>query len=477
MAGGSPLCELLMGLPGDEGEQEPILDFDPDEVIELTYGSGRYQLRALLLVGGIYMFIVPGVQIQVFVGPKMVGDAAIPAFTDETLSASQTLLFVGWGLGTIFFAPAADKVGRRPVVYSLTAGLILAYGCSVLAAEAGSVPLFAASMLAAGSCIPCSQVAYVLLQEVLPGGLRVRATVFMNVAQSLELGLIALTCGYVTKGMDWRLETMIFFAPLGLLLFGAPLVDESLHLLLMRGRRASAERLAAAIALANGVCPPPNLRAATGRPAGDAPLTAAGDAPAVDDGPLRSLLRAPLRRRLLLCCVCWTAPSLGYYGLSFSAGRLSPDVYLNIRGRAPLLAGRRGGLPPARGPDPARRPAQVPGRLLLRGGLLPPRRGPPARPGGGGRGGRAPLHQHGLLCSCRRLPLAVTVEAFPTGCRTTAMGLCNGVCRLLTLFAPLAARLPTPVACCIFSALCAAGAAATCALPETRDWRLSQAAA
>merc|ERR1719382_1798632 len=171
---------------------------------------------------------------------------------------------------------------------------------------------------------------------------------------------------------------------------------------------------------------------------------------------LQAVFGAELRRTTFYTCTCWTAASISYYGLSYSAGNLSPNLYLNVILFALMdIVGYS---------IPGPMVASFGSRLTQAGGFL---------------GTSLSL----LLCAvlpqgtwmavgCAllgRLCIDVAfstvflliVECFPSHCRAAALGVANVASRLLTFASPLCAVAPAYLSCGLLSGTCATALAAT----------------
>eukprot|EP00747_Dinoflagellata_sp_TGD_P104778 gnl/TRDRNA2_/TRDRNA2_169350_c10_seq1.p1 gnl/TRDRNA2_/TRDRNA2_169350_c10~~gnl/TRDRNA2_/TRDRNA2_169350_c10_seq1.p1 ORF type:complete len:250 (+),score=4.76 gnl/TRDRNA2_/TRDRNA2_169350_c10_seq1:75-752(+) len=175
-----------------------------------------------------------------------------------------------------------------------------------------------------------------------------------------------------------------------------------------------------------------------------------------------NLCRQKLLIRTAAISVCWIAGCLSYFGLAFSAGNLSSDLYANMGLLAlvdvvgyflpaPLVVslGRVGAQKAAFSTASA---------LLIICSFLH-------------RGSLALLGC--VLCGRLAVDVAfstnliLSMECFPTECRSTAFGVSQFAGRFGTLFAPFMSLIPATIACPIFGSLCVLAAACTCLLPET----------
>lgn len=180
------------------------------------------------------------------------------------------------------------------------------------------------------------------------------------------------------------------------------------------------------------------------------------------DNPMRTICRQPLLLRAVMSSMGWTAANLGYYGLSYSAGNLSQDVYTNVGLFSVAdMVGYLLSMPAVHWFG--RRGTQICSFLAAAValgvcGVLP---------SGSWALVACAVAGRFFLDICFTTVYILTVECFPTECRNTAVGACNFVARLVALLAPLCGKLPVFVSCPIFGGVCLLAAFATIMLPET----------
>lgn len=423
-----------------------------DRFIDGTYGSGIYQLRVFLLAGAIYISTSPLTQLYVFINEKIVNDPKLPQFTSMSVSTCEMLVFIGWALGTVAWGPVYDQWGRRSLTYALALGSGLAFMCTAAVTYSERVALYgyAVSKFIIGLCLPCFEGSYTMIQEIVPSHRRAATTAGLNVAWSIGRALMALLCGTVTRHLNWHLETFIWSGWFTLLVFiGFPLVQESLRFLVAKANRAEAAKVAETIARVNGV-DWLRLKLATSHVSKQQVMK-----------PHR-LSKRQLRLRGLICSVNWMTVSLCFFGITYAAGKISSNMYINMIlfsmvdilayfALAPILSvfGRIRTYQAA---------LIVAATFLLLCGFLP--------------------HGSWILVTCVlvgeisvdiafSVTYLIQAESFPTDCRITAFGCCSSIGRFMTLLAPLISRLPLRIQCMIFPSLCVFAAAVAQFLPET----------
>lgn len=452
----------------------------PDDALERTLGNGTYQACLFAIVGlmfnswGFAFMLLP-----VFTDLKLAADPSLPTLTTESLALTSTALYFGWLVGSAAVGSVMDAYGRRRTVLGGALGLGLGSLALVAApsvaawAGGGLLLLMGAARFLVGISSNALSVALVLLQESIPAAWRSRAVAALNTAYSLLAAAMAVACGTATRGLDWRAEVLLWCLPpvLVAILAGLPLVQESLPYLAGRRRAEEAAEVVTRIARWNGdesLACPATVAAAAGTEVGAAAPNGgdAGKAAAGGAGGFSELLRPPLLGRLLALAGCFVACGLGFYGLSYSAGGLSDDVYANS---AYLSLADILGYGLSVGADAfGKRLVQgaafsLAGACLLLCGAL-------AAMGGGGPGllacavvGRVCLN----VCFCTVYVYAV--ELFPVACRGAAFSACQLAARLGGVFAPLCGTLAASVSCPVFGLFCVAAAAATFGMPEIED--------
>lgn len=424
-----------------------------------------YQLYVFAFAGvGAYAFSFPFTLTPIYTDQKLAADPSLQGFTMEFLSYASSALFLGWAAGAAASGPAVEQWGRKIAVFGTLAGLV-ASGLVALAAPSlfpgpTGQSIYIGAKFVGGFFVAFPAIAGVFVQEFLPGHLRGKCMAGLNAAYSIGAAAQAALCGTVTRTMGWQLESFLWYIPaFAAVLFGVPLVGESLRLLVARGRLDEAHNLLARIAKTNGV-----EEAARGVELVVA-KDVAGDAAAVDGGAegsaQQSLFSKEMFPRAIALATCFAACSMTFYGLSYSAGALSPDLYTNsvLLNLVDLL-----GYAMALGVDYfGRRATQgvcflISGVCLLLCGVLQP-----------GSWAIISCALVGRLCvdACYTVVYILIVELFPTSCRSGATGLCLLAARLGGLFAPLCRDLPAAISCPIFGAMCLLSALLTFSLPET----------
>jgi len=437
-----------------------------DAALERTLGSGRYQLGITAGVGAcIYSAAVAFSLLPLFLDLKLADDPRLPGLTADNLPLASTALFSGWLVGSLFVGFIQNKFGKKTVVRGGALGLLL---CTVAGAifphmTQGSIFVLAIIRFATGVFLASTAVAVSLVQDFVPPQGRNRFMVALNVCYSLFAIALTCSCGAVMRNIDWRLELLFWCgAPMVIgLLFGLPRIGESLSDLAATGRQQEAASLLAHIAHVNGE-----------------PLSAQGIAVAAADGAERNpnglraghrsspVWTAPMMKRVGALSVCFLACGFGFYGLSYSAGQLSTNIYTSsallsatdIVGYAAALSADSFGL----------RALQstcfgVAACCLLLCSIVA---------AGGWQVLACALVGRLCLDICFTTIFVSVVNSFPTACRSGSLMVCMVAARLGGVFAPYCGTLPASVSCALFSMLCLAAAGLTHAVPEKAESNL-----
>lgn len=463
---GRRLAAGLRGSAALRRASSPI-ELDVDDALSRTYGSGLYQGFVFLFVGvGLYSMQFPFQIMSIYTDVKMAADTS---FSMESLSLASSVLFFGWLLGAVVVGPLTDSLGRKPVMFGGGVGLILSGLGAVLAPTLGgdaAFPLFLLAKLLMGVFIAAGPVASLYVQESIPGELRGKAMAALNAAYSLTAALQAYLCGSVTFALDWRAECLLWYLPaLAGVAFGLPLLGESLRFLVSReGKSDEADEVLARIAKTNGVAASvEGVRVVASSPPSALSGEEVGEAAGGEE---EGLMSPRLLPRVMSLMFCFAACSVTSYGLAFSAGSLSPDLYQNsmlfnlvdLVGYVISLAVDTFGRKATQGTC-----FFGAGLCLLLCGVFEAGTWPVVACALAGRL---------FVSACFTVVYILVVELFPTSARSGALGACCVAARAGGLFAPLARSLPASVSCPTFGVVCVIAALLTFQLPETAGKKL-----
>mmetsp|Transcript_69668 Transcript_69668/g.180726 ORF Transcript_69668/g.180726 Transcript_69668/m.180726 type:complete len:537 (-) Transcript_69668:120-1730(-) len=412
-------------------------------------GSGARQLKIVLGVGlpmysaGVAFIISP-----VLIDAKLAADPRLPGLTMETLPITTTALFAGWLVSSAVVGYITDKFGKMKIVFAGALGLLV---CT--AAAVGIPPLTGGSIVSltwvrfvTGMLLPSATLAGVLTQASAPPEWRTRIMVTLNIGSSLVSATMALACGFATKSWDWRWELLLWCGlPMAFAAFvGIPCTSDSLNV------PGAAEQREEAYKETDDEAPLSDILA-------DAQTSKSGA------GGSSALLSAAMISRIGALATCFGACALGFYGLSYSAGELSPDVYTNSALLA--LIDVFGFIAALSADSLGRRVVQscafgAAAACLLLCGFF--------------ETGSALLMAcalAGRLCLdvCFTMIYVAVTSSFPQSCQTAALGACQLAARLGGVFAPYCGTLPASVSCPAFGALCLAASVLTLATPESAE--------
>jgi len=387
-------------------------------------------LHACVFGGGFYALPV-ATMLPVLLGPKIA--AAPDGISLEEYSTSQSLFFVGWAFSAAFVVPCSDVVGRKPVLFGLVATALVAQVAALLTK---ATMTFQVLYFFVGFISSATGVSYIVCQESLEPTLRSTALCALNLGSGILTILLALGCEFLTQGVSWQAETLIYFTPYFFLLLCAPFtLQETL-------------RKTSSAGSSDAVSPNSPLCITSG---------ASGRAGSV-------LLGEACRTRLICSCICWMATASSFFGLSFAAGHFAPNIYKNMMLLAStdlvaacvagVVVGYFGAL------NTQMASYGCAGAVLVCVGYMPE-----------GSGFVLVGAMLGRLClnvSFFTIYLLL-VEHFPMEIRSTANGLVNFVARIAAAVAPMSTLLPTSISCTAMGGFCLLAAIATYKLPAGKD--------
>mmetsp|Transcript_64042 Transcript_64042/g.164798 ORF Transcript_64042/g.164798 Transcript_64042/m.164798 type:complete len:541 (+) Transcript_64042:59-1681(+) len=435
---------------------------DADGALERTLGRGTYQLGVLVGVGMLLYSVFGAFHLlPVFLDVKLAADPTLPGLTKESLPIASTAMFAGWLLGSAGIGQATDRLGKKQVMRLGALGLLVSVFAQVAlpSLTGGSIAALATVRLFQGVFFSIGPVASTFAQECVPKAYRNRVMVGLNTAYSLIAASMSYLCGTVTLNADWRMEALIWcgMPMLAALAVGLPFVHESLSDLMVKGKAKEASEVLHSIARTNGcdeLAEGLVLRQSEGTK--EAQEDEKEDAGA-------SVFKGPLLMRLVALAICFVTCGSAFFGLTYSAGNLSPNMYLNsvvlnladILGYAIALSADKYGLRLVQGGSFA-----AAGVCLLGCALLPP---------GSFDVLACAVLGRLFLDVCFTTIYVAVVANFPGRARTGAMVVCQLAARLGGVWAPYCGTLPVAVSCSIFGALCLLSAALTLAFQQDAD--------
>jgi len=440
-----------------------------DEAIELAGGFGRVQACAaccMIFLNGVTSIYV----LQLTLTIKEL-ESALYGVAQPLISASGSAFFAAWGLSTGVFGVLVDKYGRR--------SLIALSSCCCMAASMAQVvvdPLCQHSevthnstcvsglwwlyfcQIFLGVAISGTWYSYVLAMEWLPAERRCSVNVWWNVVFSLwgasAAGLLA-----ALPNISWDWHVLSWQVAMGICTFTFLLyVDEAPRFLVVVGKEQQALRVLHRIAKANGVDfpsivleRPPGLLADSGESANIIQY-------------FRLIRRSSLLLQMMTLSLCWFTVTVSYYGMAFSAGNLSKNVWVNSAllslSDIPGWFMARLADRPSIGRCRTQMVSLILGSVFLIAVTI---LGPESD---------ATL----FLSMAGKLFIATafsniylfSAEVFPTEIRATSMSICNVTARIGGLMAPLLINAKFTVTMGVFAVLCLVSGVLCTFLRETR---------
>eukprot|EP00913_Durusdinium_trenchii_P011318 g10630.t1 len=339
---------------------------------------------------------------------------------------TTTAIFLGWLVGSLGLHRPLDVWSKEQIIVGANTGLLGVTLATVIlpyyTGGLGNLTVFLAVRFVYGLLMNTKPVQLMYVLESVGAAASNRALVVECVLYSIITIALAASCGWVTYFLDWRLEMLLWCAlPQLLGLFTAfPSSWEILRSV------------------------PITWRTAVRAPAG-----AGAKVPELRSEPLEPTVR----RQTIALAVCFIACGCGFYGLSYSAGQLGPNVYLS----SILLA-----LPDIVGYLAVLTAEWVGKKKLQRLGHF-----------------RCAFSSSFvvLFAMLGRLGLDVCfltiygllAEIFTPMAQATALPTCETSARVGTLLAPFFGTLPSAVSCSMFALMCFSAACTTMVLPDVRN--------
>ncbi|KAG8469932.1 hypothetical protein KFE25_006387 [Diacronema lutheri] len=285
-------------LPGAPSERALTID----EVLDLA-GFGRFQLRLQAISGLGYMADTAELLFVTFLLPEFA--RLWPHLTRAQLALVPALSALGTLVAAPLWGVASDVFGRR-VVFLGSMGLMAFAGLASAAAPA-FWPFVAARVLVGAGLGGALAVDFVVFVEYVPARQRGVSTMLITLWGVAGVLYVGATARLLLPTLGWRCYCASAALPSCALLLARFWVAESPRFLLLRGRADEAARVLRAVAATNGRSAALPVRLTL------APLP---PPPALGEL-LRTLLRAPHARPLLLLSCVWCGLSCAYAGFTF----------------------------------------------------------------------------------------------------------------------------------------------------------------
>ncbi|CAK9066879.1 unnamed protein product [Durusdinium trenchii] len=291
----TPTCAATWGEVQEDDQHALVAD---DDAVAQTW---RDFWGVGMLMGG--ATLPPLQTLPIFVDLKIANDAALPGLTEQTLPIAQTAIFVGWLVSALLLNRVMEVFGKEQLLVAHVLGFLLVFPCTVVVPylTAGNLVVFTLLRFAHGLLLNFTALQSIYVQERMPPGRKNQALVANNIFYCLTAIAMAASCRDLTQHMDWRIEVLLWccLPPTLGVLVAWPQWWNILTSLPAAARRALFAKQTGKVA----VVPLPS--------------------------PESEVLPEPQKRQLLALSICFLACGMGFYGLNYSAGQLSPDIYLS----------------------------------------------------------------------------------------------------------------------------------------------------
>ena len=364
-----------------------------------------------------------------FLDLKIAQDPSLPGLSTETLPITTTAIFVGWLASAVILDRALEVFDKKQLLMIHIIGLLLVTLATITLPHltAGNLVVFTAVRFIHGLLMNITALQCMYLQERMPSKGN-QVLVFNSIMYSIFTVLMSWSCSQLTLTMDWRLE---------FLLWGAiPLI------------------LGVVIAFPDWWNILQSLPAAFRNHQEASPVAKSGEG--------ISAMTSEEQRAMVAMSVGFLACGCGFYGLNYSAGQLSPSVYVST---SLLHGGDIVGYMLALSADRyGRNLVQALAFFTAAMCLLLCSTGEP------GSALVLSAAVMGRLCLdvCFTTVYVGLGAIFSGSGAKTALMICEATARLGGIIAPLSGTWPTSVSCPVFASACLAAAYCSMTLPQSR---------
>jgi len=365
----------------------------------------------------------------VFLDLKIAQDPSLPGLSTETLPITTTAIFVGWLASALILDRALEVFDKKQLLMIHVIGLLLVTLATIALPHltAGNLMVFTAVRFIHGLLMNITALQCMYLQERMPSKGN-QVLVFNSIMYSIFTMLMSWSCSQLTLTMDWRLE---------FLLWGAiPLI------------------LAVVIAFPDWRNILQSLPVALRNHQEPSPVAKSGEG--------ISAMTSEEQRAMVAMSVGFLACGCGFYGLNYSAGQLSPSVYVST---SLLHGGDIVGYILALSADKyGRNLVQALAFFVAAMCLLLCSTGEP------GSALVLSAAVMGRLCLdvCFTTVYVGLGAIFSGSSAKTALMICEATARLGGFIAPVSGTWPTSVSCPVFASACLAAAYCSMILPQSR---------
>lgn len=386
--------------------------------------------RNVLGVAILSVFLAPWHMLPVFTDLKIAEDPRLPGLTSSNLPLSTTAIFCGWLVGSIGLKRAMEILRADQIIVVANMGLLLVTAAMITLPylTAGNLMLFIAIRFFYGILMNTKPVQLMYVQDSVSPAHSNQVLIIQFLIYGSIAVIMAGSCGSLTLSMHWTLEVALWCGLsrcLGLWV-AFPNAFEIL--------RSVPERLSQS----------------------KRPVSNRKRAEMDGEG---TLLTPATRFHAILVTICFLACGSSFFGLTYSAGQLSSNIYLS----SALLYGMDIiGYLGACGSSVIRKKwIQSASFLTASVCLLLCSTGEP--------GSRfvlvfAVIGRLGIDL-CYTTCYLVLAETFPEHERVLVLPLCETAARVGGTLAPFTGTLPSAISCPIFASICFAAACASINLP------------
>ncbi|CAL1163592.1 unnamed protein product [Cladocopium goreaui] len=239
--------------------------------------------------------------LPVFLDLKIAADPALPGLTQDTLPIATTAIFVGWLASATILDKALEVFDQKQLLVLHVIGLLVVVLATVTLPylTAGNLIVFTAIRFIYGLLMNITALQCIYIQERIPKDQGNQVLVLVSITYCLVTILMAWSCSGLTLAMDWRLETLFWCS--------APLI------------------LALAVGFPDSWKIVQSLPVAVRKKLRNIQKPSVAE---VESGERKNLTFAE-NRNMAALAVAFLACGCGFYGLTYSAGQLSPDIYMS----------------------------------------------------------------------------------------------------------------------------------------------------